>query len=128
MKYLLDTHAFIWAVASPQHLPKAIRDLLKSNDTEVFCSVISVWEIAIKKSLKRIEFPIETLEGILDKASFSLLPLELSHTKAFAKLPPLHRDPFDRMLIAQAKSEGFTIITRDSEFDRYGVSVFWKEK
>lgn len=125
MTILLDTHAVIWALSSPSKLPAKVRTLLADTEIPVFVSVISSWEIAIKKQLKKIDFPLDKMSVALQAASFIELPLVIKHTLAFEQLPFHHRDPFDRMLIAQALSEKLTIVSRDPLLQRYEVDVLW---
>lgn len=125
MQYLLDTHAILWYVDAAPELPVALRDLIDSS--ECFYSVASLWEIAIKQSLGRLNraITISDYDGFCRKAGFrhvSILPAHLERIKA---LPDIHRDPFDRLLIAQAQEEGFTIVTRDGIIPQYPVQTLW---
>jgi PIN domain nuclease of toxin-antitoxin system len=123
LKLLLDTHTVVWAVTEPERVaPEALR-LIESSENQVFVSVVSPWELAIKLSRRRIELP-EIFHATLRDGQFSLLPVEIRHTEAVASLPHLHRDPFDRMLIAQAQVEGLTLVTSDREIRRYPVAIF----
>lgn len=123
MRLLLDTQALIWTLANPGRLSTAAADALKNYDNEVLVSVVSPWEIAIKTALDKLS-PIDDLEFQLDEKRFELLPISLSHAAAVASLPHHHRDPFDRMLIAQAQVESVTLVTSDQEIRRYPVSIF----
>jgi PIN domain nuclease of toxin-antitoxin system len=119
---LLDTNVLIWALASPDRLsPKAV-DAIRSADSAVFVSVVSPWEIAIKKSRGNLN-PPDDLDSQLVEKRFALLPVSLPHTKAIESLPHHHGDPFDRMLVAQAQVEGLTIVTADRVIPRYQVAV-----
>lgn len=122
MRLLLDTHAVVWAITAPERVaPKALR-LIESSENEVFVSVVSPWELAIKLSRRHIELP-EIFHDTLRNGQFSLLPVKFQHTEAVASLPHHHRDPFDRMLIAQAQVEGLTLVTSDREIRRYPISI-----
>ena len=125
MRYLLDTHAILWYVDAAQDLSDAVRNLIDSS--ECFYSTASLWEIAIKQSLGRLNRAITILDydGLCRKSGFihlSILPAHLERIKA---LPDIHRDPFERLLIAQAQEEDFTIITRDRIIPQYPVQTIW---
>jgi PIN domain nuclease of toxin-antitoxin system len=123
LRLLLDTQALIWTLANPGRLSAAATDALRNYGNEVFVSVASPWEIAIKTALGKLS-PIDDLEFQIDDKRFELLPISLSHTAAVASLPHHHRDPFDRMIIAQAQVESLTLVTSDREIRRYPVSIF----
>ena len=127
MTLLLDTHAFLWFVAGDRRLSVTARRALDDAKAKPLLSVASVWELAIKSSLGRLELP-ESLDRYLARklsTNLRLLPLELSHVVAVERLPFHHQDPFDRVLVAQALSEGLPIVTRDAAFRKYGVDVLW---
>ena len=128
MKLLLDTSAFLWWIGNDQSLSQRARDLISDGDNEVWFSAVSSWEIVIKASLGRVSLP-EKIERFLPKQiganGFQVLPIHLRHTLRVAGLPALHRDPFDRLLIAQAMVEGFAIVSADQQLSRYPVSVEW---
>ena len=123
MRLLLDTHTVVWAVTEPERVAPEALGLIESSENEVFVSVVSPWELAIKLSRRRIELPEVFYETLRD-GQFSLLPVTIRHTEAIASLPHHHRDLFDRMLVAQAQIEGLTLITSDREIRRYPVSIF----
>ncbi len=127
MKFLLDTHAFIfWMLDSPE-LPRRVRSVMATERTMVAFSVLSAWEIAIKTSLGKLSgVPLDDLADEVRAQGFSILRLELDHVQALTTLPQYHADPFDRGLIASALSENLTLITRDGMFDRYAVRTFWE--
>ncbi len=125
MNYLLDTHALIWALATPDKLSKQAREVIEDPAHIILASSASAWEIAIKLSLKKIKFPLEDLERSAKEANFTELKVSIQHAVAYEKLPLLHRDPFDRLLIAQAQSDGLVLLTRDSKFAEYGITVIW---
>jgi PIN domain nuclease of toxin-antitoxin system len=122
VRLLLDTHALLWAVSDPDELTERARDVLRDGRNNVLVSAASVWEIAIKRALGKLTAP-DDLGPVLAAASFSPLPISLEHASLAGSLPPHHRDPFDRMLIAQAQLESLTIVTRDARFARYGVPL-----
>jgi PIN domain nuclease of toxin-antitoxin system len=126
LKLLIDTHVAIWTLADDPTLEKKTRSIMNDPANACSCSVVSVWEIAIKSSLAKLEVgtPLEQIpEALAVEAGVALLGIDLAHVIETAKLPWHHRDPFDRMLIAQARHEGMTIVTRDRNFARYDVPV-----
>ena len=121
-KLLLDTHAFLWWLGNdPQLGPKA-REAISDERNDVFISAVTGWEIAIKRSIGKLSAP-DNLDALLDDEGFSVLPITFYHGEQAGSLPPHHKDPFDRMLIAQAQAEGLTIVTRDEHIPEYGVRV-----
>ena len=128
MRLLLDTHALIWWLMDDPALPEAARDAIASPDNDVYVSYVSAWEIAIKRQLGKIEFPLEDFEDILATNQFEPLPIRLEHLLALGDLPMHHRDPFDRLLIAQAKNGNLTLISRDRNMRAYGIRLLWNEK
>lgn len=118
MKYLLDTHILLWALSSPQKLSPQVRRILECRGNTVFVSTGSLWEIIIKKSLGKLHAPKNLLEYI-QKQDFEILDILPEHIFTIEKLPLLHKDPFDRLLIAQAQRERFTLITDDSKIQKY---------
>lgn len=122
MKLLLDTHTMIWVFSAPHLLSTPARDAIAAGENEVFVSVVSPWEVAIKRSKKRLRAP-EDLGEAVEAHRFQLLPVLLRHTKAIGSLPNHHGDPFDRMLIAQAIIDRLTLITSDRAMRRYPVAT-----
>ena len=121
MKLLLDTHLLLWAAGEPKRLPKNIRTLLEDRDNELVFSAASLWEVAIKSGLGRKDFRVEARllrRGLLDNG-YSELPIVSDHVVAIESLPPIHKDPFDRILVAQAAVEGITLLTNDSVVAQY---------
>lgn len=121
MKLLLDTHVLLWAAGSPAQLPPAARALLEDPNNELVFSAASLWEIAIKRGLGRADFQVDARvlrRGLLDNGYLEL-PITSEHTVFIDSLPPIHKDPFDRILIAQATVEGITLITSDALIARY---------
>ena len=124
MRLLLDTHAFIWACVAPDKLSRAEQQAIEDPENDVFVSAASAWEIAIKRTLGRLEFPIERFEEFVFSTGFEALPVTARHAIAAGALPRHHDDPFDRMLIAQARLEGATMVTGDRKFPLYDVPLF----
>lgn len=122
MKLLLDTHVVLWWLDDPNLLREDTVFALVEPENEVFVSSVVAWEIALKRSLRKLEAP-ENLWSYVLECGFSELPISTSHAFATELLPFHHRDPFDRMLIAQARHEEMTLVTRDSKIARYDVSV-----
>ncbi len=121
MKLLLDTHLLLWAAGEPKRLPKDIRTLLEDRDNELLFSAASLWEVAIKSGLGRKDFRVEARllrRGLLDNG-YSELPIVSDHVVAIDSLPPIHKDPFDRVLVAQATVEGITLLTNDPVVAQY---------
>ena len=119
-RFLLDTHVVLWALAEPAKLARPARSALEDAQNEVLVSVVSAWEIAIKRALGKLDAP-DDLEAAIRMQGFEPLLLTFHHAAQAGGLPPHHRDPFDRMLIAQAQAEGLILVTRDSNFPLYGV-------
>ncbi|HJP68511.1 MAG TPA: type II toxin-antitoxin system VapC family toxin [Sphingomicrobium sp.] len=121
MKLLLDTHLLLWTAAEPAKIPKKARSLILENDNELFFSAASIWEIAIKSRLGRADFDIDAhvlRRGLTDNGYLELA-INAEHALAVLALPPLHKDPFDRMLVAQATVEGFVLLTTDEQVAAY---------
>lgn len=129
MNFLLDTSTWIWSLADLERLSKTVRDLLAEGNRHVFhLSAVSAWEIAIKSSLGKLKLPASAAEYVpatLMRQGIRSLPVTTSHAVAVEELPFHHTDPFDRLLIAQARLEGLTILSRDQAFRKYGVDVMW---
>jgi PIN domain nuclease of toxin-antitoxin system len=120
MTLLLDTHALLWWLDDPQLLSKAARKAITDGKNTVYVSAAVVWEIAIKRSLGKLDAPHD-LERAMASNRFLPLPVTIPHALAVELLPDHHRDPFDRLLIAQAQHEGFKLVSRDSHVPLYGV-------
>jgi PIN domain nuclease of toxin-antitoxin system len=127
MKLLLDTHAFLFAINPVEQLPARIQTLIEDPQNERWVSTITLWEIAIKVQLKKLPLPSDQIfyTNHLRLLQANLMQVETRHVFTLFDLPLHHRDPFDRMLIAQAKAEGLTVITRDRIFAAYDVPVLW---
>ena len=119
-RLLLDTHAALWALSEPEKLSRSARTALENAENEVFVSVVSGWEIAIKRALGKLEAP-DDLEAAIRMQGFEPLLMTFHHAEQAGALPLHHGDPFDRMLIAQARAEGLILVTRDSSIPLYGV-------
>ncbi len=122
-RLLLDTHVFLWWQGEPKRLKSEARDAIAGAEV-VFVSVASAWEAAIKVSIGRLRLP-DTMEAGVRDSGFEKLPITFSHTERYAALRLHHRDPFDRMLIAQAGAEDLTLVTHDRWFEPYGVEILW---
>ncbi|MGQ0674579.1 MAG: type II toxin-antitoxin system VapC family toxin [Rhodospirillales bacterium] len=126
MRYLLDTNVLIWTWLEPERLPRAIANIIADIANEVAVSAASLWEIAIKQSVGKLKLPGRAVAWVpqaLATFRFTTLNITGRHALAAGGLPPIHRDPFDRMLIAQAREEGLTLVTSDAVFKRYDVPV-----
>ena len=128
MSLLLDTHALIWFAENSPELSEAARAAVADSSEDVFCSVASIWEMAIKLSLGKLKMSVR-LEGpferVLEDSGLRLLPVEYRHAARVALLPWHHRDPFDRLLVAQAMVEGMRLLSHDAQLDAYGVNRTW---
>lgn len=128
MKVLLDTHTFLWFVTDDSALSDQVVDLIESEVNEVVVSVASLWEMAIKYSIGKLKLrqPFsDFIKQQMDLNNFQLLKLEMAHINLVSDLPLHHRDPFDRMLIAQSITEALPIISIDKAFDAYGITRLW---
>ncbi|MGC1360506.1 MAG: type II toxin-antitoxin system VapC family toxin [Silvibacterium sp.] len=121
MKLLLDTHLLLWAAESIRRIPRRARPLISDPDNDLLFSVASLWEIAIKSTLNRPDFHVDarTLRRSLIDNGYIELPILSEHVVAIDALPPIHKDPFDRLLIAQATVEGITLLTDDATVAQY---------
>jgi PIN domain nuclease of toxin-antitoxin system len=122
MKVLLDTHLLLWAAGSPQRLPKAALSILRARSNTLLFSAASVWEVVIKIGLGRSDLQVDAQQlrqGLL-LHGYEELPITGEHAIAVRALPSLHKDPFDRILLAQAQTEGLTLLTVDRELAAYG--------
>jgi len=122
-RLLLDTHVFLWWRSEPSRLTKEAQHRIASAEL-VFVSAVSAWEAAIKIGLGRLKLP-DTLEAGVVASGFEKLPVTFSHAEHVATLPPHHRDPFDRMLVAQAQVEGLTLVTHDRALEGYAIEILW---
>lgn len=127
MQLLLDTHLLVCAMGAPERLPEGLAAMLEDPLQTPLFSVASLWELVIKKGLGRPDFNLEVplLRRTLLQSGWQELPIQASHALAVASLPPLHRDPFDRLLLAQAIAEGLLLITADQQLAAYPGPVRW---
>lgn len=125
MRILVDTHVLLWAVAQSSRLPADARDLLEDTSNTLYCSTASLWEIAIKSALRRQDFDINLREFrlALETMEIEELPVLGQHTEAVVGLPAIHKDPFDRMLIAQSMTEPLVLLTNDAALAQYWDGV-----
>jgi PIN domain nuclease of toxin-antitoxin system len=118
---LLDTHVVLWWLADDPTLSDEIKAML-DHEPDVYISPATVWEVTIKQAAGKLLAPADLPEQIRD-SEFRELPIVAKHAIAAGRLPPLHRDPFDRMLVAQAQCENLTVVTRDADIQKYGISI-----
>lgn len=127
MRYMLDTHTLVWFLEGNPALSKEARTVIEEPKNQKYVSIASIWEIAIKVSLDKLKL-IKSLEDLLcdlSNTEITILPIRLPHALRVSKLEFFHRDPFDRLIIAQSIEEHFEILTRDSDFSSYDVTTRW---
>jgi PIN domain nuclease of toxin-antitoxin system len=128
MKYLLDTHAFLWFVTDDRRISPKARKIIKDKSNEIYFSAVSAWEMSIKIRLGRL-----TIEGDLEpfivkqlaENSFTALSITIFHSIYTSKLPEIHKDPFDRMIIAQSITENMALLSKDKNIKKYKVPLVW---
>ena len=120
--FLLDTHTLLWWLADSKRLGKHCREVVSDQRNQVFVSAATTWEISIKMSLGKLDAP-EDIDSVVVDEGFSKLPISLYHGQLAGRLPALHRDPFDRMLIAQAQAEGLILLTADKIIGQYQLRI-----
>lgn len=128
MNFLLDTHTFLWFIGDNSELSQRAKSTIENREHEIFLSTASIWEMAIKVSLGKLVLPTPFPDFILSQISlndFRSIDISVAHLGIVASLPFHHRDPFDRLLIAQAHVENQTIISRDTMFDLYSIRRIW---
>jgi len=126
VKLLLDTHVVLWAATDPDRLEAEARAALEDGSHDALVSIVTAWEIAIKQSLGKLDLPTPAevwLPDVLRRTGFEIAELGLGAALRVRGLPWYHRDPFDRLLVAQALENGYTLVTRDDAFEAYGVAV-----
>jgi PIN domain nuclease of toxin-antitoxin system len=126
MRLLLDTHAFLWAAADPDKLDDTARAAIERSENEVFISAAVAWEIVTKAALGKLTVPGDPavwFPARVRSLAFSHCNITAAHALAVSALPPIHKDPFDRIMIAQAQVEGLTFVTRDPDNQRYPVAI-----
>jgi PIN domain nuclease of toxin-antitoxin system len=127
MNFLLDTHAFLWFSEDNRNLSAEAKLLIEDTRNNCVISIVSLWEIAIKISLKKLKIKLDFKDLLKEiyKYDFLLLPIEFEHTVELTSMKFYHRDPFDRLLVAQSKVENFSIISKDEIFDHYEIQRIW---
>ena len=128
MKVLLDTHTFLWWIADSPRLSARAREVIRDSNNELVFSAASGWEIAIKAQLGRLQLPDNLEQFIVDQLSLNtilVLPIQLRHALHVYTLPQHHRDPFDRMLVAQSQVENLPVLTTDPQIAQYEVKTIW---
>lgn len=127
MNLLLDTHVILWYISGDQKLPRKIINAINNPSNRCFISIASIWEIAIKMSLGKLEIVggFTTIENFLKDNDFEILPIDIDDTKTLLSLEFIHRDPFDRMIVAQSITSGLVLVTRDIQLRDYQVEVLW---
>lgn len=131
MRYLLDTTVFVWLLKEPEKLNRRALDLLEDEGQDVFLSSVTSWEVGIKSGIGKLALPKkldELLSEIFQNFSFQPLPITHAHSLAIGDLVFHHRDPFDRMLVAQARCENLILMTADSVIEKYPVETLWCRK
>ena len=123
MRLLLDTHILLWWLADDGKLSKTARAIIANPDNDVLVSSASLWEISIKEALGRLKVDLDDLEKAIPRNGFRTLPIGFRHALTTGRLPAIHRDPFDRMLIAQASVEELRVVSHDRVFERYARSA-----
>ena len=127
MRLLLDTHAFLWFASGDRRLSRRARAAMETEGAELYISAASVWEMAIKASLGRLTLPAPVDSYMTEKIAegYRMTAVTGAQAAAVQQMPFHHRDPFDRLLVAQARAEGYPIVTRDRVFRKYGIDVIW---
>lgn len=120
--YLLDTNALIWWLQEDKKLSNDAYSIIKKPNVAIYVSLVSIWEISIKQSIGKLTFD-KDFDTALARERFILLPITYEHARAVKNIPWIHRDPFDRLLIAQAQNEGFVLITSDKQIKKYDVQT-----
>ena len=126
-RLLLDTHVLLWWLSDDPQLGQSTRQVISDPRNDIYVSAASTWEISIKRSLGKLSAP-EDMDSIIDDEGFGKLPISPFHGDQAGMLPGHHKDPFDRMLIAQAQSEGLVVISNDEKINRYGIRVMDAKK
>jgi len=127
MNLLLDTHTLIWFFNGDSQLSDKARKAIEDEKNLKFISIASLWEIAIKIGLRKLEFDggVKEVAILIDINGFEIVPISVEHTIAIERLEFIHRDPFDRIIIAQGLCENLSIVTRDKFFKKYGIKIIW---
>jgi PIN domain nuclease of toxin-antitoxin system len=128
MRALLDTHVFLWWISDDARLSERCRAIISNGSNEILFSAVSAWEIVVKAGIGRLAVPDNLENYIPEQVSrnrFEVLPISITHALRVSRLPNHHKDPFDRMLVAQAQVEKVTILTGDAQIARYPIRVAW---
>ena len=128
MNYLLDTHTFVWMDSHPDKLPDTVSQIIGDMNTTIYLSLVSVWEMQIKYQIGKLDFQKSLSQIMIEQIhqnKLSLLHIRLNHIFGLSRLPLHHRDPFDRLLIAQSRTEKMPLLSRDSAFSAYDVQTIW---
>ena len=128
LRALVDTHTFLWALLHERRLSVSAKQVLTAPDNELFFSLVSLWEVAIKLKTGKLHLPgtsVNYVHNEMTAYGLKLLPIRYEHILRLEMMPRLHGDPFDRLLIAQALHEGLPMLTADAQFRAYGVDVVW---
>jgi len=130
MNYILDTHVVLWMVLDSEKLPNTIREIVSDNSNHKFVSIATLWEISIKNRIDKLPLPqgLSAIFSEVEALGIGIFGVERNHIKTYNKLPLLHRDPFDGIIIATALCENATIITADKNIQKYDVSWFWQQE
>jgi PIN domain nuclease of toxin-antitoxin system len=124
VRVLLDTHTLLWVLAGDERLSATARQIITDETNDILVSVVSAWEMAVKRALGKLRSPHD-LERVISEAGFVVRLVFFGDCERLSALPPIHRDPFDRMLVCQALEEGIPIVTRDETIPRYPVQTIW---
>lgn len=128
MKLLLDTHVFLWLRNEPEKISKTVLDAYQKNENSVFLSLVSIWEMQIKQQLGKLQLAVSLTDIIKEQCEnndLRMVPIDLQHILGVEKLPFHHKDPFDRLLISQAKIEKLILVSSDSRFAQYNINLLW---
>jgi PIN domain nuclease of toxin-antitoxin system len=122
VRLLLDTHIVLWSVTAYPAMPKRFRDILRAGDHEIYVSAVSIWEVSIKRAIGKMPAPADVFDRAKDAGCLEL-PVTWAHARIVESMPLHHADPFDRLLIAQARVEGLTLVTADRVISKYDVAL-----
>jgi PIN domain nuclease of toxin-antitoxin system len=128
LKLLVDTHCWLWMRAEPDRLSEATQRLVRDPEVALYLSVAAIWELAIKVAAERLRLPdtpVRFVARSIEEDQLIIVPILANHALLAASLPPHHRDPFDRLLVAQAQAESLTLLTADRDLARYAVPIQW---
>ncbi len=125
MRLLVDTHALLWFLTEDKHISNAARRAIENRQNSVWASAVSGYELGLNHAHGKLDFPVHDLLPMLHAANIELLPILMSHALAAAGLRQEHRDPWDRILVAQAKIEDLMLVTRDEALEKYDIRTFW---